>query len=171
MAAGLGPGQLSAPPPARTGWRYWRLEAGAGRLASVSQKRVTWVPGETLRAFCIGDRHPAPHPGCACGVYATGELDDLREHGLCLPPGGLVIGRVHLWGTVIEDADGWRGAAGYPASLSVVRETVADPAAALEALRAYGVPVDETSLAEAVGPISAALLANQIMSERASRGL
>ena len=158
---------MRAPDQPVTGWRYWQLEPG-GWLRSVSHRRFQWPPGRPLRAGCIGGGHAAPAEGCSCGVHGSPDLEALRDHGLCLGPEVLVVGQVALWGRVVSDEHGLRGEHGYPASLAVVRETVSEEllAPVVEALGAYGVPVSVTSAAEAVGDVSAALLAFQAMARQ-----
>ena len=148
------------------GWRYWQLAPGGRRLQSVSLRRFVWEPGRPLRASCMTGRHPVPDEDCDCGIYAAPDLDTLREHGLCLSPGGLVVGEVSLWGTVLIGEDGYRGEYASPRTLSLVEETVPGSArlSTLDALAAYGVPVGTTSLQEAVGELSGAVLAFQAMS-------
>ncbi len=150
------------------GWRYWQVRAG--RLHSVTQRHVEWEPGRTLSARCVGAGHRAPDPGCDCGIYGASDLEHLRQHGLCLAPDALVVGRVALWGTVLADVAGWRAELGRPLELAVVPELVADAdlGAMIADLGAYGVPVGTMALAGAVAGVSAAILANQAMAARAS---
>jgi len=153
------------------GWRYWQLSPG-GLLRSVTQKWVEWPPHRPVRARCLEVNHPAPDPDCACGVYATADPDVLKEHGLCLfPDVAIVIGEVSLWGRVVSDGPGRRGELAYPTRLSLVVDTVAggDPDAATGGLSRYGVPVEHTTLDQAVTGASAAMLRFQAMSLRASR--
>jgi hypothetical protein len=149
-----------------TGWRYWQLRPGTTVLRSVTHKGFAWTPGRPLRATCRGGGHPAPAEGCSCGIYGSADLASLREHGVCLVPGALVVGRVALWGKVVADEHGYRGEYAYPATLLVVGETV--PAGSrpgvLEGLAAYGVTVGDTGAEEAVGGISRTILAFQAMS-------
>ena len=152
------------------GWRYWQVTP-AGRLRSVTQRRIEWVPGSVLRAACLGAGHRAPDERCDCGLYGARDLDSLREHGLCLAPEPLVVGRVALWGRVLPDVAGWRSEYAEPASLSVVRELVFDEklAGVRSSLEAYGVPVDTMALADAVAGVTATTLAFQAMAAKASR--
>ncbi|MDQ6796952.1 MAG: hypothetical protein M3011_02810 [Actinomycetota bacterium] len=145
------------------GWRYWQVRAG--RLRSVTQPHVEWKPGVVLTARCTGAGHLAPDAGCECGIYGARDLESLRQHGLCLPPEALAVGRVGLWGRVVDDVAGWRAEFGRPLSLAVVAEMVAgtDLDAMIAALRTYGVPVESMALADAVAGVSAAILANQAM--------
>jgi hypothetical protein len=151
------------------GWRYWQV-APSGRLRSVTQRRIEWQPGMALRATCLGAGHRAPDERCDCGVYGARDLASLREHGLCLAPEALVVGRIALWGRLIPDESGWRAEYGQPAHLSVVTKLV--PEGELDelvaALGAYGVPVDTMPLSEAVAGVSAATLAFQAVAAQAS---
>ncbi|MDQ3679070.1 MAG: hypothetical protein M3378_00690 [Actinomycetota bacterium] len=151
------------------GWRYWQISDGR-RLQSVSLRRFVWQPGRPLRASCMTGRHPAPSEDCDCGIYAAPDLDTLRERGLCLFPGGLVVGEVSLWGRVLTADDGHRGEYASPRTLSLVEETVPGSShlSTLDALSAYGLPVSTTSLREAVGELSGSVLAFQAMSLRTS---
>ena len=171
------------------GWRYWQLSPDR-LLRSVTQKWIEWPPGQPLRARCLEVNHPAPDVDCACGVYGTPDLAGLKEHGLCLfPEAALLLGQVALWGQVVADDAGlrglnaedslrghdavgsYRGELGYPVRLSLVADTVADGelGVVLDGLARYQVPVDVTTLDEAVAGASAAMLRFQAMSLKASR--
>lgn len=153
------------------GWRYWQVSKQR-RLRSVTQKWIEWAPGHPLKAVCLELHHPAPADGCNCGVYASRDLEILREHGLCLVPGvPIVVGQVALWGRVVTDDQSLRGELGAPVSLSLVTDTVEDGLLdeTLAALGAYEVPVDAILLDEAVAGASAAMLRFQAMSLEASR--
>jgi hypothetical protein len=102
------------------GWRVWCVaETSAGlRLASVIHDHLWDLDGPTLAA--CAERHAAPEAGCACGIHAT------REPAPVLPylrgrdgPGtvGRILGRVALWGTVVEHEHGWRASHAYPVEL------------------------------------------------------
>ncbi|HEV2811396.1 MAG TPA: hypothetical protein VGV93_13485 [Acidimicrobiales bacterium] len=148
-------------------WRYWQVAAGTTVLSSVTYKRWVWEPGQPLRAVCVGTGHAAPAQRCACGIHGSMDLTSLRDHGLCLAPATpLVMGTVALWGKIVPDQRSWRGEFAYPTELSVVRESVAEGALAalLDGLADYAVAVGTTALEQAVGDISAAVLANQAMS-------
>lgn len=136
----------------------------------MTQRHVEWKPGHVLVARCSGAGHRAPDGGCECGVYGARDLETLREHGLCLPPGALAVGRIVLWGRIVDDVSGWRAELGRPLDLAVVPELVvpAELDAMVSALETYGVPVDTMALTDAVAGVSAAILANQAMAARAS---
>lgn len=144
------------------GWRYWHLGVEPVLLGSVTQRGFSWKPGQPIKARCVSSGHAAPAPGCACGVYAGAELSSLRDHGLCLPCGGLVVGQVALWGLVLTEEDGHRGEFGYPRRLSIVTGTVeasALPGVVDVLAAAYGVPVGTVERASAIGEVSAAIAA------------
>ncbi|HUR17916.1 MAG TPA: hypothetical protein VMZ51_03140 [Acidimicrobiales bacterium] len=144
------------------GWRYWHLAPDPPLLGSVTQRGFTWKPRRPIKARCVSSGHAAPAPGCACGVYAGADLAGLREHGLCLPAGGLVVGEVGLWGLVLTEEDGHRGELGYPRRLSVVAETVDAgtlPGVVDHLALRYGVNVDSVARADVVGEVSAAIAA------------
>lgn len=167
-AAGGGRALTVVPASAATGWRYWLLARrdGVWRLRSVSHRRFAWLPGEAMVASCVGSGHPAPDPGCACGVYGAADLAALQAHGLCLPFAGVAVGEVALWGRLVVDADAYRAERGYPTSLSVVRGTLDEPAVeeATASLGDYGVAVGAVGLTEGLGEISATIRANLTMS-------
>jgi hypothetical protein len=128
------------------GWRVWRVvrHSGGLRLGSVLHDEV-WEPRRSAAAACR-ERHVAPDPSCACGFYAALErraalpyLVGREDRGTV----GRVLGRVALWGTVVECDEGWRGQLAYPVLL-LVAEARPDLAAGL---REYGVPVELVQLA------------------------
>lgn len=146
-------------------WRYWQLTPDRVHLRSVSQRAFVWKPGEPLGARCVGERHPAPSPGCSCGIYGASTLAALREHGVCLTPAPLVVGEVGLWGAVVDDGDAYRAEYGYPERLSVVTESLGPggtegegAADVVASLSAYGVSVGTTSMEHALGEISSTIM-------------
>lgn len=152
-------------------WRYWQVSPRRW-LRSVAQKHVEWPPDRPLHAVCLGGGHPAPAAPCSCGISGAYDLATLQHHGLCVAPGGLVVGEVDLWGRIVAEPYGYRGEYGRPASIGLVRETVEDDSdrqRVVAALGAYGVPVSTVGLDEAVAGVTAATLAFQVMSGRASR--
>jgi len=69
-------------------------------------------------------RHDAPRAGHHCGIYAFRERADaealLRQLLPVGPAAGRLpaaIGRVSLWGRVIENTGGWRAQFAYPYDL------------------------------------------------------
>jgi hypothetical protein len=114
-------------------WRVWRVVSSHGRLllASVVQETV-WQPLEPLRAACLRrglhavfdrrhrQRHEPPKQRCSCGVYAAGlEFVDryLRDLGPAHWGDPRVLGRVALWGMVVECEHGYRAGLAYPTQI------------------------------------------------------
>jgi hypothetical protein len=140
-------------------WRYWRLGAGDGLLRSLTGKHQPWHPGQALQARCRFDDvdrsdwryqlvsgfspepHPAPAESCTCGLYAARSLDDLRGHML-FGLSRMVVGRVSLWGKVIPGQHGYRAEFAYPERLCVFEGVANRDPEVVEALSAYGVPVE-----------------------------
>lgn len=142
-----------------TAWRVWRVVEQAGELLLASVvKRTVWRPGEPLVAECLDHRpfvdwvrrrpvHEAPQERCECGIYAA-TLDYASRYLNDALPDALtrVVGRVALWGTVVECEHGYRASHAYPVELFVP----ADPArgwkldlrAIVAGLRRYGVPTE-----------------------------
>lgn len=148
-------------------WRYWQVTPGTMVLSSVTQKQWAWTSGQALRAVCAWTDHAAPAEGCDCGIHGSQDLTSLRDHGLCLAPGTpLVMGKVALWGKVVPERRSWRAEYAYPAELLVVQESVGEGALAslVDGLADYGVDVGTTTLEQAVGDVSAAVLVHQAMS-------
>ena len=150
------------------GWRVWRVGRRDGEvvLQSVFVDAV-WEPGRALEARCEHRRrtiwrpwrvrtneHPAPEEDCSCGIYAASTRSAARRYlGVPSPVGAgmRVIGRVALWGDVVESENGWRASCAYPSLLfvpiptlharrSARRRAVVDEVAV--GLEAYGVPVE-----------------------------
>lgn len=144
------------------GWRLWLAVDGADslRLASVLH-HVVWPIGEPLVAVCVGWRssifrwrlsveqeHLAPSIGCRCGTYAIADprslyayVEDRHVHRCARQ---WVIGRVSLWGTVIEGEHGWRASYAYPSQLFVpiAKRNRHKASGIVEEMAAYGVPVE-----------------------------
>jgi hypothetical protein len=113
------------------GWRVWCVVRYGGdlRLASVIQDDV-WPIATPLVACCRAHeppanmlllrapaRHEVPAAGCTCGIYAAREPAGAWTYlrGRDEPHTvARVIGRVMLWGRVVEHEDGWRAERAYP---------------------------------------------------------
>ncbi len=144
------------------GWRVWAFAELGGdiRLSSLVY-REPWPVRNELSAICrLGERlplssvqrslpeHAAPAIRCSCGIYAARAL----EHALIYletdsegsGAGPLrVLGRVSIWGTVVEAELGWRASLAYPARIYVPLGLGAGRAEEVGlALAAYGVPVE-----------------------------
>jgi hypothetical protein len=114
-------------------WRSWFVvdEGDGARLASPLYHTV-WPICETLAAECEQrgryllkpwrkrpPRHEAPDEPCTCGIYALSQVEPLRiyVYPYDLPRKRIlqqVVGRVALWGTVVEYEAGWRASMAYP---------------------------------------------------------
>jgi hypothetical protein len=98
--------------------------------------------------------HAAPEAECECGLYASSSVkvaaSFVRGRGSLREAIGAIIGRVFLWGRVVEHR--CRGARAYPAQLylplgrhgrlSFVARRAPDAEELALALGAYGVPVE-----------------------------
>jgi hypothetical protein len=152
-------------------WRVWRVGMGQRGIVLKSLFSGTvWEPAVPLTAFCTGVQrsrrrpwrlrptdHSVPALGCQCGIYGVSSVAAARPYIDCAPfpyRDDRVIGRVALWGEVVEGKHGWRASHAYPIELFV-----RDPAterfgfrrrahveAMLQALEAYRVPVDVVAL-------------------------
>jgi len=125
------------------GWKVWRVEqdADSTRLRSVLYGDV-WPVDEPVHAAChrmLRSSHDAPSPGCECGIHA-GRTLEAWDHYLAVDTETRVFGRVLLWGSVLEGAQGWRAAFARPVEI-FVPGSVTGGAAVADGLRAYGVPV------------------------------
>jgi hypothetical protein len=140
------------------GWRYWRMDGSGRLLASLGGSGRGWKPGVPKRASCASQRDPndfrfehvsgiltAPHDSpterCRCGIYAARSLDDLRSQML-LGLGIAVVGEVLLWGKVIPGSRGYRGQFAYPKHLYIMMRGLRKERRMIDALAAYGTPVD-----------------------------
>jgi hypothetical protein len=141
--------------PAR-GWRVWRVVEHDGDLALASVLYPTlWPVRAAFLASCRvndGRYHDVPAVRCGCGVHAAASVADAlsffdgRGHdSMCELY--RVIGRVSLWGRVIEGQRGWRASHAYPGALYVPARSLAGPTGLSAgetalALTRYGVPVE-----------------------------
>ena len=101
-------------------WRAWALTGRPDgtelRLRPVAGRSRPWPAGRPAQAVCRFVRlHRAPHPSCTCGLHGTFGLDLLRRTRT-----PTVLGRVALWGKVIEHEHGYRAEFGYPQRLGLV---------------------------------------------------
>ena len=113
-------------------WRVWKVARRDREysLGSVVQ-RTLWPAGEAFTAECLRvprlfgrlrrkRPHTAPEGHCECGIYAA-PLDRLAEYLSDVPFRGVarVLGRVALWGTVVECERGFRASHAYPLRIYV----------------------------------------------------
>jgi hypothetical protein len=102
-------------------WRAWAL---TGRrdgshlvLRPVVGRGRPWLSGRPAEAACRmrGPLHEAPQLDCTCGLHGTHDLAVLRRTRC-----PAVLGRVALWGRVIEHELGFRARYGYPQRLRLI---------------------------------------------------
>ena len=128
------------------GWRVWKV--AGGRLYSTVFGSL-WPEHARLDAHCgLGGRsspgglrgvHHAPARGCHCGIYALKSREDAvflagQIHGVET----LAVGRVSLWGRIVETERGYRGQYAYVYDATLLGGT---PAEADEIRRRYAVDV------------------------------
>jgi hypothetical protein len=153
-----------------TGWRGRLVVADEQRtrLSSLIYPTV-WPPRHELQATCRHrplvllrpwrrrpPDHDAPSERCRCGIHATadpekavGYLEDclVQSEPLRWPVLHRIIGRVSLWGSIVECEDGWRASRAYPERLYVPAlgeelNNGYDTGGIAHDLTAYGVPVE-----------------------------
>jgi hypothetical protein len=140
-------------------WRVWRVVERHGELSLASVvKRTVWPAGKPLVAECLkarpfldwvrrGEPHEAPIERCECGIYAA-SLDRAEEYLNDSIPEALarVLGRVALWGSVVECERGFRASHAYPLALYVTSRPSREPRRTPEEIAAglarYGVTVE-----------------------------
>lgn len=101
-------------------WRAWALTGKRDGtdllLRPVAGRSRPWKPLEAAEAACKHARlHGAPNVDCSCGLHGTHDVDILRRTRT-----PAVLGRVALWGRVIEHELGYRAQFGYPQRLTLV---------------------------------------------------
>jgi hypothetical protein len=144
------------------GWRVWDVVVldGAYRLCSLAFFSI-WLPERETAAACrrawvegsaVLAPHAAPAERCTCGIYGTRTVRQTLAYSRSVRRRGdtvhRVVGRVSLWGRVVESDAGWRAAYGYPSTLVVPARWArrdrrqAPVEEVVHGLAAYGVPVD-----------------------------
>lgn len=101
-------------------WRSWTLTGrrdGEGLLLRpVTAGSRAWRPREIAQATCrLAWSHEAPNLDCSCGLHATRAIETLRRTRC-----PAVLGRVALWGRVIEHELGYRARFAYPQRLRLI---------------------------------------------------
>jgi hypothetical protein len=113
------------------GWRAWRLRRTESGLRIVpTTPRSAWEPRVAIHATCSGSHtreymvhnpelakfHRSPEPGCTCGIHALKDPARLARSGRT----AAVVGRVAMWGRVIEHTKGHRAEFAYPSRMRLV---------------------------------------------------
>jgi hypothetical protein len=101
-------------------WRSWTLtgrrDGESLLLRPVTAGSRAWRPREVAQATCrLAWSHEAPNADCSCGLHATRDIDFLRR-----TRSPAVLGRVALWGRVIEHEHGYRARFAYPQRLRLI---------------------------------------------------
>jgi hypothetical protein len=139
-------------------WRVWRVVERDGELSLASVvKRTVWPAGQPLVAECLKSRpfldvrrrppHGAPTERCECGIYAA-TLERAEEYLNDSYPEALarVLGRVALWGSVVQCERGFRASHAYPLALYVSTRATRNPRRTPDEIAAglarYGVTVE-----------------------------
>jgi hypothetical protein len=151
-------------------WRAWFVvtDGEALRLSSFVYPTL-WPPRRELVATCRHrpfsllrpwrrrppPGHGAPEETCRCGIYGAAEpelaaayLEDRLLHAepFQWPILHRVIGRVSLWGSVVECHDGWRASCAYPERLFVPclneAQEICDATGFARELTSYRVPIE-----------------------------
>jgi hypothetical protein len=81
-----------------TAWRIWRL--GNDGIVYSPIVNVPWLPREVM--------HAVPHLRAGDGIYASKVRPEIKWPPSPRASWPLVVGRVSLWGTVIEHEKGYR---------------------------------------------------------------
>jgi hypothetical protein len=155
-------------------WRVWRVIMRDRSIVLQSLFAGTvWEPGVPLSATCAKrhrsrwrpwrvdpPNHEVPDIDCSCGIYGARSVAAARwylESRVFFSRGDRVVGRVALWGDVVESESGWRASRAYPIELLVPAPTTLQGGFRRRAyideivlgLEAYRVPVDVFALDEA----------------------
>ena len=102
-------------------WRTWALAGSRDgvevRLMPIVGDTHPWPVREPNHAHCtLRRRHDGvPEVGCSCGLYGTDRDEVLRR-----TRSPAVLGRVALWGRIVEHALGYRAEYAYPQRLRLV---------------------------------------------------
>lgn len=154
-------------------WRVWRVCMHDFRIVLQSLNADTvWEPGVPLSAVCAtrqrsrlrpwrveGPGHGSPELDCTCGIYGVRSPAVARwylERRALFYNAERVVGRVALWGDVVESESGWRAERAYPLELFVPAATTlrgglrhcAYVDEIVLALSAYRVPVEALAIGD-----------------------
>jgi len=115
------------------GWRVWRVVGDTLRAAVWATE---WPALTRFEAQChdrpspfvepdaVASPHASPDRACECGVYAFKRREDAELLAREKVDGDvLALGRVSLWGRVIETEHGFRAERAYPYDLLLLGGT------------------------------------------------
>lgn len=121
-------------------WRHWPTD---GLLHGTASKEP-WAPGHKLRARCLVENWPsasrssyrriderncseAPNIIHGCGIYGLKNVGAARDlidyYGIAGWNEHLIVGKVYLWGSILEGSYGYRAEFGYPAAFCDLKGT------------------------------------------------
>ncbi len=138
-------------------WRTWRVVDGlGGPVLSSLFFDLVWPPNAPVHAQChrrswfdrfgrFRQAHEAPGERCECGVYGA-RIEQAAAylwHPRIAPRRAHlhVLGRVKLWGDVVECERGYRAGSAYPSELIVPAVHARLAGELADGLIRYGVPV------------------------------
>lgn len=128
-------------------YRIWKVSP-EGRLSTAYRNSGKWPWMKPYSAACDGGQgkwtylgmpltiqwadqpkpadHDAPHFYCSCGLYGYKSIKCLEQTFEQYYKGECVLGRVALWGKIVEHKDGYRAEYGYPQVLYYPDESMMD---------------------------------------------
>ena len=108
-------------------WRAWKIDEGNGPVLHSLVRDWQWPARQKVHAVCHreemgwGSSHRGegiPDVNCSCGFWATkNRLSAQRPQVHSRYLKGIVVGKVALWGDIIEHEEGFRAQFAYPLSL------------------------------------------------------
>lgn len=124
--------------------RGWHVPHGEAILRSYNFPQVVWTPGKRVEAKCLDEGSCWGAEGCCAGkcdggIYAVKNLKTLVRN---VHPAVAVIGKVWLWGRIVEHEYGYRAQYAYPAAIFDTKECCREIAGL------YGVPLLPDPFAE-----------------------
>ena len=116
-----------------TAWRGWCV-SNSGCLESLGSYS-RWTPKVAVKAICTCHSHEAPQMTCNCGYWSFKSHENLVKAISGYASDVEVVGKVEIWGRVIECENGYRSEFAYPSELWLLDEGI-------ESLgHIYGVPI------------------------------
>lgn len=115
------------------GYRVWAMNEHTGRLEAIGIGRKfsnigwpTWQEIEQCRGLAKAEcnryshlknkRRPIPDENCSCGYHATKTIPDYGDlaHLAANNDDNYVLGKIAMWGRIIEHDEGYRAEFAYP---------------------------------------------------------